>query len=642
MNEEGPDHYYDCLEVDGDAMNGDKEHEHFTEIENKAKRLRRAKDFGFDKREKTLTLVRREHHKNKKTREAWGEGAETVILGAYTYGGLQGITNLSSRLVEVARYLNAAMKHHGGHGSWSSLCLNYNTKSHLHRDSHNLNHTLNTTVAFGNFAGGRLWVEDGEEGPGGGSEPRPLQLETGQELQGAYYDTKENPVKFEPRLRHDVEDWEGVRCSMTAYTTRGLTKMSRWERDVLRSMSFPVGRLRAGDPPAVEGEYRARPKKGVRKRLWKSAAQISVLLAATLSVASSYLAEAMPRSNGPAQATLFEIGSVGHTLKAADSGNYVLEPMAWNDFLQDDGPKRAMEMITRLRPRVVWMNTSRGWEGVGKEILDVLDSQVALGGSFVLEEKADEKLRETPEMNEILANFHTEETNEDGTIMMKIKEKETREDTSREPCLEGEDVHQEGYVMDVVRRGGQSSGVGGGGITYDPSVPEHVRSALSRLQQNLGHPRVEDLVRHLRLAGAETSIVKAAKSLKCQACARCKNTSSTRPSSMPSLLDFNQLVSVDVFHMFDSKNVRHEFLSVVDHGTTYHLVGKLQGHSAEAFEKQFVQLWANTFGAPGTISADLETGRTEQFRGVPWLQSSAPPRGKPTGNKGLSKDMAPG
>ena len=74
------------------------------------------------------------------------------------------------------------------------------------------------------------------------------------------------------------------------------------------------------------------------------------------------------------------------------------------------------------------------------------------------------------------------------------------------------------------------------------------------------------------------------------------------------MLDFNQAVAVDVFHAFDSEQVRHEFLSVIDLGTQYHLVKKIDGHSGQDFEINFVDLWSRTFGTPTVIAADLESG----------------------------------
>ncbi|CAE7856566.1 GIP, partial [Symbiodinium necroappetens] len=100
--------------------------------------------------------------------------------------------------------------------------------------------------------------------------------------------------------------------------------------------------------------------------------------------------------------------------------------------------------------------------------------------------------------------------------------------------------------------------------------------------------------RHLRYAGADEGVLKACKKMRCEVCDRNQNTHVARPATLPSLLDMNQLVSIDVFHAFDVDRVRHEFLSVIDHATTFHLVCELQG----------------------TISTDLETGLQEILQRV--------------------------
>ena len=107
--------------------------------------------------------------------------------------------------------------------------------------------------------------------------------------------------------------------------------------------------------------------------------------------------------------------------------------------------------------------------------------------------------------------------------------------------------------------------------------------------------------------------MKACKNLRCQVCDRNRHTRAPRPATLPSLLDMNQLVSVDVFHVFDADRARHELLSVIDHATTFQLVCKIEGHSATEFTKKFTQPWGNVFGSPGTISADLETGLQAGF-----------------------------
>ena len=61
------------------------------------------------------------------------------------------------------------------------------------------------------------------------------------------------------------------------------------------------------------------------------------------------------------------------------------------------------------------------------------------------------------------------------------------------------------------------------------------------------------------------AILKACKKMRCDVCSRNQKTGCARPAVLPSLLDMNQLVSIDVFSVFDSNRVRHELLSIIDH-----------------------------------------------------------------------------
>lgn len=126
--------------------------------------------------------------------------------------------------------------------------------------------------------------------------------------------------------------------------------------------------------------------------------------------------------------------------------------------------------------------------------------------------------------------------------------------------------------------------------------------------------------------------------MRCQTCERTKKVAAPRPATFPSFLDFNTLVSVDVSHVFDVHRKRHELLSITDHATTYHLVAVLEGHSTEAFEKGFVDLWARGFGAPRDLGSFLLTLSRDFRKDLPGLQASPEPNfaarpDKPTGNK---------
>ena len=150
-------------------------------------------------------------------------------------------------------------------------------------------------------------------------------------------------------------------------------------------------------------------------------------------------------------------------------------------------------------------------------------------------------------------------------------------------------------------------------FTSGPKIKPEVQASLKRLHQNLGHIGYEDMARHLRLAGAGPEVVGAAKRLRCQVCARNKRGGSARPSSAPSLLEFNQVVAVDAFSAYDSWGKRHEFMSILDCSTSFHVVFPLTGHSTESMEKDFCVAWSHVFGPPGTLALDLESGLQSSF-----------------------------
>ena len=152
-------------------------------------------------------------------------------------------------------------------------------------------------------------------------------------------------------------------------------------------------------------------------------------------------------------------------------------------------------------------------------------------------------------------------------------------------------VHGEGRPHEVCavesEDGNQAKEVkyDGSDITFTGDVPSYVQSSLRRLHQNLGHPRSEDLCRHLRLAGCEPNIVKAAKGMQCATCAATKGAGIARPSTLPRLLDFNSCVGVDLMYCHDCQDKRHAFLTITDWGTSYHVVVKLNSERGPDVER---------------------------------------------------------
>ena len=135
-------------------------------------------------------------------------------------------------------------------------------------------------------------------------------------------------------------------------------------------------------------------------------------------------------------------------------------------------------------------------------------------------------------------------------------------------------------------------------IHFPPSVPRYIATSLRRLHQNLGHPSEADFVRHLRLAGASREVLKAARSMECQTCARTKAAAIARPARIGSCLKFNEVVGADLFYVHDTEGNRHELLS---HRRLLFSVPRggprrPQGYSPS--REGICENWANIFGPP--------------------------------------------
>ena len=604
--------FFDCLESTESQI----------PVEFLARELLRQKDFSFASMQKVVREVC-EQAKSSRKRQVAGEFAATLALGAYAHGGFYGIIKKTYEHSYVVRYINACMKFHGAQGSWTALSCSYNSRVLVHRDQHNLAHSKSQTLSFGDYTGGRLWLEASPvaqvQEHGGHPCGHDLIDKDGEKVNGFLVSTKERMFEFDPKHKHGVEEFEGERYSITCYTPRGAEHMSWQEKDVLRTFGFPVTSPIRQAPRECHAsnfatEKNPRPKKSIRKQLWKSATRASALLTLGLAAATNYLSEHMPHGPLKERPCILEIGDTEMTCHLAECGNYVVEPLGLDSFGHEDSCAHVVDTIHALKPHVLWV---RG-DGQGCDMLPSIFSaatnQMLHGGVFVFQEDERDPIWSHQDFKDLLQGYENISEHEGGLRTVHVA-KHGFLPPRMQPVYAGEAVdipegtdNLQASQADQPDREVAEGLPPGCHVSFDGNVPKIIQSSLSRLHQNLGHPANSDLARHLRFAGADESVIQACKKLRCQVCSRSKGPSPPRPATLPALLDFNQLVSVDVFHAFDSNKVKHEFLSVIDHATTFHLVCELEGHSSMSFERQFTQLWGNVFGPPGTIAADLETG----------------------------------
>ena len=534
----GDDIFYDCFEGKDGPMD-------VGEIEGWARNLRKAKDFSFSSCEGLLRHFC-PHGAGRPCRGAHTKEDAKVTAGAFAHGSFYGVIGVTYKYPETIRYLNAFLKTLGLKDGWTALSIGWNCRSALHRDAHNARDRKNLTVTFGEFQGGRVWVEDSplpvlqgrDEAP---KEPYVLKLPNGDSVKGGWYDTYKNPTTFPGHLRHFVEDWEGDRFVITAYTPRGRDALSVNERDLLRSFGFPVGHAEVhGNPPLspADREAAVRPKKSVRKGLWKQAMQASAMLTLSMTAVSSYFSELFSSEafKGPA---ILEIGGVDMTSRVADWGRDVVEPIDLDTFLGESGLDFVSNLTSSLEPQVLWINAVPYDNTFAAKASRAMRHQLQRGGIAVLKGSLED-------MGWDIEGIKIEFSGYD----VQCQHVGQGQEVTLRP--QGEQVSgtvdQEAFVQDVVVPEGQPvdpGPLGASAISFDPEVPQHIGAALARLHQNMGHPDNKDLTRHLRYAGADQAVLKASKSLKCQTCQRCKRPGTPRPATLPSLLDFNQMVSLN-------------------------------------------------------------------------------------------------
>ena len=131
-----------------------------------------------------------------------------------------------------------------------------------------------------------------------------------------------------------MEDWDGIRVSITAYTVRGINAIGTEETRSTTSARFsfegysvrrcrrsPEGHLRQGDPTEAKEQR--------EEGLWRSAIKASAMITMTMSAASSYISESFARPADDRVAIL-EIGGTEQTYYAAEIGALVSEPLDYD------------------------------------------------------------------------------------------------------------------------------------------------------------------------------------------------------------------------------------------------------------------------------------------------------------------------
>ncbi|CAE7251257.1 RE2, partial [Symbiodinium sp. CCMP2456] len=535
-----------------------------------------------------------------------GDYVNYFTYGMFTHGGVVGTTTKTRECDNVARFLNGFGRHHlGPKATWSSISVSLDTATELHHDFHNCYGTSNYTISVGQRSGGGLWIEDKnleEDAPKDGIKWR--KTRNGHWLPGRVHSTKNNFVEFDPFLKHAAEPWEGTRWTLTYHTTRNIYKAGDEMRKFLKGVGFPLPQK--GTHGTRPSGVSKKPKMSTRRCIFNNAAKIGVMMATLISAAGSYMTEHVLPESHPDPVVLFEIGGTEATHEAAMLGKDVFEPMSWERYRSPEGKDNAYHIVHGGSPKELWINLDGRPKQCKDGILELIKQQVEDGGTVVAAGPAEDDVfhafNADPDFEKAL-KYYNETNGRVFTVIFRDK-KEAKAVTCNDRVHEVKMVAADSGDADKE----QPLAMGASGITFGEHTPGVVATALRRLHQNLGHPRQEDLVRHLRLAGCDSAILKAARSMKCQVCDANAAPKIARPSTIPPMVDFNDTLGLDLFFCHDIDDVKHAFLSVVDYGTSYHLATRVDGQSAEDIEAKFNEMWLLPFGPPKAVVIDLEGG----------------------------------
>ena len=136
------------------------------------------------------------------------------------------LTRVTLALPELCVALNGFLRLLFPQSSWNSICVAHNIVTAAHRDTANVQGSLNLSVSLGDFTGGQLWLADETASTF-------RYIPALQQIPGRILCTKETPTSFPAHAWHLTEPFVGDRWVLTAFT------MPECPYELLEPFGFP-------------------------------------------------------------------------------------------------------------------------------------------------------------------------------------------------------------------------------------------------------------------------------------------------------------------------------------------------------------------------------------------------------------------
>lgn len=134
------------------------------------------------------------------------------------------------------------------------------------------------------------------------------------------------------------------------------------------------------------------------------------------------------------------------------------------------------------------------------------------------------------------------------------------------------------------------------------ALPGELKLALQRIHTNLGHARLPDMLRALRISKASEVALRACRWFRCPTCPHLLEPKIPRPSKLAQIDEFNVVVGMDVFNEKDAGGGEWTWLNIVDQGTSFQvcclLCETLRNPTSTDIIQAFEMGWCGWAGMP--------------------------------------------
>ena len=137
---------------------------------------------------------------------------------------------------------------------------------------------------------------------------------------------------------------------------------------------------------------------------------------------------------------------------------------------------------------------------------------------------------------------------------------------------------------------------------------KHQQQELRRVHINLGHPRLPEFLRALRVGRCRVGIRRWVRQhFHCPQCDSARKPGIRRPAILSRSYDFNRAVGVDLVEILAwHKNYNEYWLNILCWGTSYNILTKVgDAKTAEKVYHKYMSDWVRHYGYPEVVVSDM-------------------------------------